>query len=197
MKDIIEIRSAAANDAIKFVGGIGGFFAAIPVAHQAAQLLDLSKVSDAALLGASFVFAWLGIASLVVLVGRSWKLVWGRHHLAFDTRGVTRWRARRAKFWSWHELVAIETRHVLHEDARGAAQGASSAALAVRMAQAMSSGHWVVALVGTRSELEIRSLDVIDPDTALFTLQGWCKRSLDAELGDPTEIKRLELKSAR
>ncbi|MEL6339669.1 MAG: hypothetical protein AAFQ65_07155 [Myxococcota bacterium] len=193
MKDVIELRSTTANDAVRFVGGIGGFFAAIPVAREAAQLLDLSKVSNAALLGAFFVIAWLGIASLVVLVWRSWKLVRGRHRVVFDARGITRWRARRATFWSWHELVAIETRHVLHEDARGTPQGSSTTQLAVRMAQAISAGHWVVALIGDRSELEIRSLDVTDAKAALFILQSWCRKTLEVELGDPTQIKRLEL----
>lgn len=186
------------NDAAKFVGGVGGFFAAIPLCIPLARSLDLTKASSAALLGGSFVAGWIAIAVAVWLLWRAVRrVIVGRNVLQLDRVGVVRRFMHRAHALQWRDITAVETRDVLHESARSSLDNLHRPNRALRAADRMTKDHWVIVLCGPDSEIEIRSLNLVDRDAAHELLTRWCKDALGLDLGDPKVLGRYDCRSGQ
>ncbi len=194
--DTLHVRPALAGQAVRFVAGVGGFFAAIPVSAPLGGLLELSTTSGAALLGGAFVLIWAGLAGAVWGLWRGLGLLLGRHTIEFDRSGLTRTRWRRTTTMPWGDVQAVETRHVLHEDARRPASGVQLPELGLALGQAIAAGHWVVAYCGRDSEIELRSHDIEDPDQAGRLITRWSRQVLGIEIGDLKEVRRIEVGSS-
>ncbi len=190
VRDLIKMRSTASNEVVKFVGGIGGFFAAILVAIPIGKTMDLSSVTSAALLGAMFVLLWVAIALAVWLLWRgAYRLVVGRNAIECSDRGVVRWLMRRGKVIAWSDVVAVEVRDVI-EKSRGLAES-PNAPLAMRLAKSMAARHWVIAFQSSDNEIEIRSPDLVNPSHAHQVLARWCSQALGIDLGDLRDFRTI------